>query len=68
MGTSAGSLQLATAGVPVAAATALDSQQLYLGTQSQDSASLHFIDLTSNSDSVQVDVPYVPNVIAVWPK
>jgi hypothetical protein len=64
----AGSLQLAAAGVPVAAAATLDSQQLYLGTQSQDSAGLHFINLTSNSDSVQVDVPFVPNLIAVWPK
>ena len=64
----AGSLQLAAAGVPVAAVTTLDSQQLYLGTQSQDSAGLHFIDLTTNKDSVQVDVPFVPSVIAVWPK
>jgi len=52
----------------VAAVTTLDSQQLYLGTQSQDSAGLHFIDLTTNKDSVQVDVPFVPSVIAVWPK
>jgi hypothetical protein len=64
----AGSVSLATAAVPVGAAVTLDSDQLYLGTQSQDSASVHFIDLTTNADSVQVDVPFVPSVIAVWPK
>ena len=63
-----GSISLASAGVPVVAAATLDSEQLYVGTQSQDSASIHFIDLTTNDDSVQVDVPFVPNVIAVWPK
>jgi hypothetical protein len=63
-----GSVSLASAGVPMGAAATLDSEQLYLGTQSGDSATVHFIDLTTDTDSVQVDVPFVPNVIAVWPK
>jgi hypothetical protein len=66
--TATGSVPLASDGVPVAAAVTLDSEQLYIGTQSQDTANVHFIDLTTNTDSVQVDVPFVPNVIAVWPK
>ncbi len=63
-----GSIALTTGGIPLGVAATLDSQQLYVGVLNGDTATLDFIDPVAGTDKVQVSVPFVPSLVAVWPK
>jgi len=61
-------IALSPGGTPVAGDVTLDGTQLYEGVLNGDTATLHYIDVSNSSDQLAVEVPFVPNIIAVLPK
>ena len=59
---------LSNGGTPVAGDVTLDSTQLYEGVLNGDTASVHYIDVSSSTDRLAIDVPFVPDIVAVLPK
>ncbi len=65
---SATALPLSSGGIPVAGDVTADGSQLYVGVLNGSSATLHYIDVSSGSDRLAIDIPFVPNIISVLPK
>jgi len=65
---SATAIAISSGGIPVAGDVTPDGSQLYVGVLNGTSATLHYIDVSSGSDRLAVDVPFVPNIISILPK